>query len=140
MSKKKRLKVLFPLWTIEPTPKNLADHLHGKTERFKQLASSSFPGEANSMEKQLIDRIEALQQQVSVVTNVVQALLIIEDERISQKLRRTASMLVGGTRKLWDRIRESTAYKVYAVVIALAAVALTWDALYHFAAWLLHRL
>ena len=135
MGKKKRLRALFSHWVTEPTPENILCHLHDKTETFRRTASSGFRGETNPMEKQLIEHVTDLRQQVHMLTDVVQALLVIEDERISQKMKRAFRWVLGGVRKLWHRVMESTLYKILALAGTLASL---W-AIIHGLVWLFHR-
>jgi hypothetical protein len=134
VGKKKRLRALFSHWVTEPTPENIACHLHEKTEILSRIASPGFCGELNPMEKQVIEHVRGLHQQVLVLTGVVQALLIIEDERISQKIKRAFRWVLGGVRKLWRRV--GIPYKILAGVVAVVSL---WAKILHVLVWLFHR-
>ena len=58
----------------------IASHLHEKRESFIRTTSSGFSGDPNPMEKQIIDHLAGLQQQVLVLTDVIQASLQIIDD------------------------------------------------------------
>ena len=130
MSKKKRLKTLFSHWVMEPTPENILFHLHEKTEAFR--TASAFSGETNPAEKQLIEHVTSLRQQVLILTDVIQALLIIEDERLSQKMKRAFMWVLGGVRKLWRKVNESTLYRILGLAGSIAF-------LLGILVWLFHR-
>lgn len=86
----------------------------------------------NPMEKQLIEHLSGLHQQVLVLTDMVQALLIIEDESLSQKMKRAFRWILGGVKKLWYKVNESTPYRILGLVGTLAFL---WVILI----WLFHR-
>jgi len=132
MSKNKRLKALFSHWVTEPTPGNILCHLHDKTETFRRTASSGFRGETNPMEKQLIEHVTGLRQQVNMLTDLVQALLVIEDERISQKMKRAFTRVLEGVKELWRKVNESTLYRILGLAGTLAFLCAIL-------VWLFHR-
>jgi hypothetical protein len=60
---------------------DIAAHLHQKTEATTRGAGSGFRGSANDMEKQVIEHMMALEQQVYVLTDVTQALLLKSSQK-----------------------------------------------------------
>jgi hypothetical protein len=98
----------------------IATHLHDKSESFSRVALSGFTGEPNPMERQIIDHVGSLGQQIAVLTDVVQALLqIIDDQRPSRKAARLLRWTREGAKNFWHKVEESTLYKILAVVGAL---------------------
>lgn len=81
---------------------DIASHLHGKTEAYRHHASGVL-GQTSEVENQMIEHLSGLRQQVSVLTDVVQALLqiIAEDheQRISQRAKRRL-------RWIWENVKK----------------------------------
>jgi len=137
VSKKKRIKALFSHWMTEPTPENILCHLHEKTEGLR--TTSGFSGEMNPVEKQLIGHITGLRQQVLELTDVIQALLIIEDERMSHKMKRAFRRVLEAAEKLWRTVKESTPYKIYVTIAVVGTLASQWTTIRRIVVWLFHR-
>lgn len=98
----------FPLWWLPRTKRNIkglreiASHLHGKTAAGRG-SRSGFAGEATDMDKQLIRNICDLEQQVYVLTDVLQSVIqmaVEEHERsTSDRIRRVF-------RRGWIKVRS----------------------------------
>ncbi len=104
----------FPFfWLKKPNMsslQNLASHVHEKAETYRR---SGFRGETSEMEKQIIEHMTALEQQVLVLTDVVQALLqIIDDQRTSQRVKRAFRWIREKAKKYGHRVWENTIFKV----------------------------
>ena len=112
----------FSHWTMKPSLKNIACHLHTQSQR---RHSSGFTGEATPMEKQIIEHLCSLQQQVAVHTDVVQALLrIVDDRRPAQRVRSASRWVREKAKKYWHKIEESTLYKILTLVGAIMTLRL----------------
>jgi len=131
----------FPLWWLEESKRNMtglqdiAAHLHEKTEGSRG-GSPGFVGTANDMERQLIERMSALAQQVYVLTSVTQALLriVAEDhERRSTRTRRMFGRIRDAWKRFWLAIEQNMVYRIMAIVGTLFGVAAAlWGLIHHF--------
>lgn len=73
----------------------------------------------------MIDHLSCLRQQLLVLTDVVQALLeIIDERRPSQKARRAVRKLREKVKRYWHKAEQSVVYKILAFVSAVATVML----------------
>jgi hypothetical protein len=122
----------FPYFWIEKpnmsSLRDLASHLKEKSEALRM--SSGFRGETSPMEKQIIESLSVLQQQVREVTDVVLASLqIIDDQRPSQRVKRVVGWIREKVKKYWRKMEESTPYKILAAVGALATLWLIYKIL-----------
>lgn len=101
-------------------------HLHGKRAAGRS-SRSGFVGETSEMEKQIIRNLIDLEQQVYVLTDVVQASLqiIAEDheQRISERAKRALGWIWGKAKKYGHRVWENTIFKVLG---ALGTVWFLW--------------
>ena len=117
----------FPFHWIQ-TPnmsslQDLASHLYEKTWTRRQRSGSGFQGESSDMEKQLIAQVIDLQQQVFVLTDTVQALLqIIDDQRASQKAKRTFKQIREKASKLGHRVWDNAIFKVLGALSTLSFI------------------
>lgn len=101
----------------------IASHLEEKTTPRRQRSSSGYRGEATDMEKQIFQHIEDLEQQVFELEDAVQALLqIIDDNRPSQRAKRSLRWTREKTSKYWHKLEENTLYKILAAVGVVATL------------------
>jgi hypothetical protein len=99
--------------------RDIAGHLAEKTEGRRQR--SGFLGQPSQMERQLIEHLGALEQQVFVLTDVVQASLqIIDDQRMSQRAKRAVKWIWERVKKLAHRVQQSTLLTILGFVSLLA--------------------
>ena len=85
----------FPFFWIEKPDmsslQHIASHLHDKTARLR--SDSGVRGQVTDVEKQMIEHLSGLQQQVAELLDVVQASLqIIDNQRPSQRVQESLSM------------------------------------------------
>lgn len=113
----------FPFfWIDKPSMaslQTLANHLKDKSWSLRQALG--FTGEATPMEKQLIERLILVQQELLTLTDVVYgSLLILDENRPSQRAKRAVNWVRETIRKAWRTIEENTIYKILSIVGALA--------------------
>jgi hypothetical protein len=100
---------------------DIASRLKDKMESNRR---SGFTGETSPMERQIIEHLSALHQQVLELSDAVQASLqIIDDNRRSQRLKRASAWFRLRVASGW-RLMESSA--LYKILSALGAVAIVW--------------
>jgi hypothetical protein len=111
----------FPFFWIEkPNMSSLQDIASRLKEKVESARRSGFIGETTPMEKQIIDHLSALQQQVLEVHDAVQASLqIIDNQRLSQRAKRAQRWIREKTNSCWHKVENSVPYRVLAVVGAL---------------------
>lgn len=127
----------FPHWEVEKWNMSslqlLASHLHEKSETVRNI--SGFRDDPTSNEKQITGYLSCLQQQVLVLTDVVQASLqIIDDQRPSQKVKRAFRWVRERAKRYWHKVEESTSYKILTLVSAAATLVL----IIKLVVWFLH--
>jgi hypothetical protein len=112
----------------------LASHLHEKTEG--RGSRSAIQGQTSPIEYQMIERLGALEQQVYVLTDVVQAFLqiVAEDhERRSTRVGRTFGWIRETWKKFWLRIEQNMVYRIVAILgTIVGAVSIFWGLINHF--------
>jgi hypothetical protein len=105
----------FPLWWLARTKRNIeglreiASHLHGKTAAGR-CSRSGFVGEASDMDKQLIRNICDLEQQVYVLTDVLQSVIQIAveehergvPERMKRAFQRSWKKVKNWANRIWN--------------------------------------
>ena len=116
----------FPFfWIKKPrmsSLRDLAEWLHQKTELNPR--EHGFTGDPTPMEKQIIEHLIRLEQQVGAVTDVVQgSLQIIDDQRPSQKATRAFNWARKKGRIYKQRLQESTFLLILSLLGALVFVA-----------------
>ena len=95
--------------------RDLASHLEQKTAAPRQRSSLGYRGDASEMEKQIFQHISDLEQQVFELEDALQALLqIIDDNRPSQRLRRSWQWIRTKAAALWLKIEQNTLYRIIA--------------------------
>jgi tRNA A37 N6-isopentenylltransferase MiaA len=111
----------FPFFWIEkPNMSSLQDIASRLKEKVESARRSGFIGETTPMEKQIIDHLSSLQQQVLEVHDAVQASLqIIDNQRLSQRAKRAQRWIREKTNSCWHKVEKSVPYRVLAVVGAL---------------------
>ncbi len=118
----------FPLSWLEQSRRNMdaledfAVHLHEKTQTYKNHPSG-VRGETNDVEKQIVEHISILRQQVGVVSDVVQALLqiIAEDRwRRTHKVERLIAWIRHKGTKIERALKKSVFYRILAIASTLA--------------------
>jgi hypothetical protein len=117
----------FTHWEVEKWNMSslqlLSSHLDEKSQTLRNV--SGFRGEPTLNEKQIIDDLSCLRQQLLVLTDVVQALLqIIDEQRPSQKARRAVRRVQEKVKRYWHKAEESVFYKILAFASALATLVL----------------
>ena len=121
----------FSLWWLEESRRNIdslkdiASHLHEKTEAYKNHPSG-VRGETNDVEKQIIEPINVLRQQVGVLTDVVQASLqiIVEDhEKRSTRTRRMCASIREAWKRFWLAIEQNIVYRIVAIIGTIVGAA-----------------
>jgi hypothetical protein len=108
----------FPFfWIEQPNMSSLqvlAEHLREKSQTIRN--ASGFRGEANAMEKQIIEHVSGLEQQVFLLTDVVQGSLQIiraeHERRIAQRAKRMCRRIWDGAGEYGHRVWENTVFKV----------------------------
>jgi hypothetical protein len=131
----------FPLWWLEESRRNMGSlndivsHLHEKTATYGNHASG-VRGDTNEVEKQIVEHISVLRQQVGVLTDVVQASLqiIAEDhERRSTRTRRMFASIREAWKRFWLAIEQNIAYKIVAIIgTIVGAASIFWGVIRHF--------
>jgi hypothetical protein len=131
----------FPLWWLEESRRNMnslkdiASHLHEKTEAYNNHPSG-VRGETNDVEKQIVEHIRVLRQQVGVLTDVVQASLqiIAEDhERRSTRTRRVFASIRDAWKGFWLAIEQNVVYRIVAIIgTIVGAVSIFWGLIRYF--------
>jgi hypothetical protein len=120
----------FPLWWLEETRRNMdslkeiTSHLHEKTETYKNHASG-VRGEINEVERQIVEHITVLRQQVGVLTDVVQSSLqIIAEEhwQRTHKVERLFAWIRNVAKKVETKLSENVFYRILAIVSTLATL------------------
>jgi hypothetical protein len=110
----------FPLWWLDKSKRNIeglreiASHLHDKTAG--RTSRVGFVGETSEMEKQIIRNQTNLEQQVYVLTDVMQSVIqIVIDEherRISQRIKRAVIGAWNCVRHYGNRLWDNPIFKV----------------------------
>jgi hypothetical protein len=84
----------------------------------------------------MIERLSALEQQVYVLTDVVQAFLqiVAEDhERRSTRVSRTLEWIQVTWKKFWLRIEQNMVYRIVAIIgTIVGAVSIAWGLVRYF--------
>ena len=117
----------FPLWWLEQSRRNMsclqdiAAHLHEKTETYRHHPSGVC-GETNDVEKQIVEHIGNLRQQVGALTDVVPALLQIIGEdhwRRTHKVERLFAWIREKGNKIERALKRSVFYRILAIASTL---------------------
>jgi hypothetical protein len=131
----------FPLWWLEESRRNMdslidvVSHLHEKTATYKNHPSG-VRGETNEVEKQIVEHISVLRQQVGVLTDVVQASLqiIAEDHwRQTHRVERLFAWIRNVARKVETKLSANVFYRILAIVGTLGTAITVVYFLIHFA-------
>ncbi len=104
--------------------KDIASHLHEKTATYKSHPSG-VRGEINEVEKQIVEHISVLRQQVGVLTDVVQSSLqiIAEDHwRKTHRAERLFAWIRNVARKVETKLSQNVFYRILAIVSTLATL------------------
>jgi hypothetical protein len=111
----------FPFfWIKRPDMSSLQQIASRLKDKMHTHLPSGVRGETTAVEKQIIEHISVLQQQVGEVHDAVQAALqIIDDNRPSQRLKRAGRWVRRILGNSWDRMERSIAYRIVAAVGAL---------------------
>jgi hypothetical protein len=130
-----------PLWWFEESRRNMdslkdiVSHLHDKTATYKNHASG-VRGETNEVEKQIVEHISVLRQQVGVLTDVVQSSLqlIAEDhDRRSTRTRRMFASIREAWKRFWLAIEQNIVYRIAAIIGTIVGGASTiWGLIRYF--------
>ena len=115
----------FPFfWIKKPsmaTLQVLASHLREKSQLFSN--DSGFRGEATPMERQIIERVSTMRQQICLLTDVVEgALQILDDNRPSQRAKQAFQRVRNHIINNWRRMEKSPVYKALAAIGVLTTL------------------
>ena len=122
----------FPLWWMDQSKRkmeglqDIASHLHDKTVLGRN-SRVGFVGDANEIEKQIITNLIAVEQQVYVLTDVVQAAIqiIAEDNyRKSHRVKRALAWIQETAKKYERKLAANVFYRILAIIGTLATVGL----------------
>jgi hypothetical protein len=131
----------FSLWWLEESRRNMdsltdiLSHLHEKTETYKNHPSG-VRGETNEVEKQLVEHISVLRQQVGVLTDVVQASLriIAEDHwRQTHRVQRFFRWIRDVATRVETKLSANVFYRILAIAGTLGTAITVVYFLIHFA-------
>jgi hypothetical protein len=132
----------FPLWWLDKPKRNIeglreiASHLHGKTAAGR-MSRAGFVGDATDMDKQIIRNVSDLEQQVYVLTDVLQSVIQItveeHDRRISQKIKRAVTMNWDRAKGYGNRLWGNPVFKVCGGLSTIAFICTM-------VAWVIHTL
>jgi hypothetical protein len=125
----------FPYFWIEKPDMSslrvLADHLKQKSWAFEN--TYGFRGETNDMEKQIIDQMSIMRQQVAELTDTVEATLqILDNQRISQRAKRGWKSIQQKVGIYWHRVFDSKLFKICGGVTTVASVITLLNHFLHF--------
>ncbi len=111
----------------------LAEHLRDKSQTIRN--TSGFRGDTNAMEKQIIERLSGLEQQVFLLTDVVQASMQIvsaqHERRIAQRAKRFFRRIWDGAGEYGHRVWENTMFKVVGALGTLTFLITVFTRLLH---------
>ena len=137
MNKKSWPELRLSYWLKNPNMSSLemlASHLHEKTEG--RGSHTGIQGQLSPIENQMIERLSALEQQVYVLTDVVQAFLqiVAEDhERRSTRVSRALEWIQVTWKKFWLKIEQNMVYRIVAIIgTIVGAVSIAWGLIRHF--------
>lgn len=111
--------------------REIASHLHGKTGAGR-ISRAGFVGDASEMDKQIIRNVSDLEQQVYVLTDVLQSVIQIaveEDERrIWQQIKRVVVSSWNKAKSYGHRVWDNPVFKICGGLSTLAFVgtAIVW--------------
>jgi hypothetical protein len=127
----------FPLFWLDKEKRNIeglreiASHLHGKTERLR-TSRDGFKGVITEMEKQLINHVVELEQVVGHQDDVLQSLMqiiVTEHERkLSQRIKRVGKRAWVTGMRIANRLWANTFFKLVSTASTVAFVigAVVW--------------
>lgn len=127
----------FPLWWLAKAKRNIeglrevAVHLHGKTAAGR-ISRAGFVGDASEMDKQIIRNVSDLEQQVYVLTDVLQSVIQItvaeKEGRISQRIKRVFARSWNKAKSYGHRVWDNPVFKICGGLSTLAFVgtAIVW--------------
>jgi hypothetical protein len=127
----------FPFfWIEQPNMSSLqvlAEHLREKSQTIRN--ASGFRGEANPIEKQIIEHLSGLEQQVFLLTDVVQGSLQIiraeHERRIAQRAKRMFRRIWDGAGEYGHRVWENTVFKVVGALATISFLITVFARLLH---------
>lgn len=121
----------FPLWWLAKAKRNMeglrdiASHLHGKTAAGR-ISRAGFVGDASEMDKQIIRNVSDLEQQVYVLTDVLQSVIQIaveeHERRISQRIKRVVASSWNKAKSYGNRLWNNPVFKICGGLSTLAFV------------------
>jgi hypothetical protein len=121
----------FPLWWLAKPKRNMeglrdiASHLHGKTAAGR-ISRAGFVGESSEMDKQIIRNVSDLEQQVYVLTDVLQSVIQIvveeQEQRISQRINRAVASSWNKAKRYGHRVWDNPVFKICGGLSTLAFV------------------
>ncbi len=111
----------FPLWWLAKAKRNMeglrqiASHLDGKTATGR-ISRAGFVGDASEMDKQIIRNVSDLEQQVCVLTDVLQSVIQIaveeHERRISQRIKRAVARSWNKAKGYGKRLWNNPVFKI----------------------------
>jgi hypothetical protein len=130
----------FPLWWLEESRRNMdslkdiVSHLHDKSSTYMNHPFG-VRGETNEIEKQVIEHINVLRQQVGILTDVVQSSLqiVAEDHwRRTHRIERLYESIRSAARKVETKLTQNMFYRILAIVGSLGTLVTIVYFLIHF--------
>lgn len=127
----------FPLWWMEKKKRNIeglreiASHLHGKTAA-QRVSREGFKGVTTEMEKQLINHVIELEQQVYVQNDALQSLIQImvtdHERKLSQRIKKAGKRAWATGMRVANQLWENTLFKFVstASTVAFAIGGIVW--------------
>ncbi len=137
MNKENWPELRLSYWLKNPNMSSLpvlASHLHEKTEG--RGSHTGIQGQVSPIESQILERISALEQQVFVLTDVVQAFLQIVGEDHHRRSTRTKRILAGireAWKRFWLAIEQNIVYRIVAIIGTIGgAASIIWGLVRYF--------
>ena len=108
----------FPFfWIKQPNMSSLQQIASRLKDKMYTHLPSGVTGETTPVEKQIIDHMSVLQQQVGEIHDAVQAALqIIDDNRPSQRLKRARNWVLRKVGRYWQTLEHSILYRIIGAV------------------------
>lgn len=120
----------FPLWWLDESKRNMeglqeiAFHLHTKAAEGRRV-SAGFRGTPNEMETQIIETLTSVQQQVSVLSDVIESVLQIiaaDHERRKHRGKRALAWIRGTAQNIERTLVAHVVYRILAIIGTLATL------------------
>lgn len=119
----------YPLWWMDKEKRNIeglreiASHLHGKTAQ-QRASREGFKGVTTEMEKQLINHVIELEQQVYVQNDALQSLIQIivtdHERELSHRIKKAGKRAWVTGMQVANRLWENTLFKFVSTASTVA--------------------